>query len=162
MKIKNKKSPVIKKPKVLIISFLAVILISFFGSQFTDTSGWYQSVKPTITPPNYVFPIAWTIIYIMIAFSLYFSWINANKKEKGILTIWFSINLVANAIWNPLFFGLKLPTISLIDIFVILISALVLIRINWKINKTSSWLLVPYILWLIFATLLNLLIVLAL
>ena len=157
----SKKSPLIKSPKTFIISFLAVILIAAVGSMFTATSGWYQSVKPSITPPNYVFPIAWTIIYILIALSIYLSWTSSDKKEKKSLTTWFSINLAANAIWNPIFFGLKMPTLALVDIAVILISALVLIKLTWKINKTASWMLLPYIIWLIFTTLLNLLIVLA-
>jgi benzodiazapine receptor len=159
---KNQKSPFIKSPKTLIISFLTVIIIAAIGSRFTATSGWYQSIKPSITPPNYVFPIAWTILYILIALSIYLSWTSSDKKEKKPLTIWFSINLASNAIWNPIFFGLKMPALAFADIAIILISAIVLIKLTWKINKTASWMLLPYILWLIFATLLNLLIVLAL
>lgn len=157
MKTKNK-NKLIKNPKALLLSFLIVILISVVGSQFTDTSGWYESVKPSITPPNYVFPVVWTILYIMIALALYFSWTNADKKEKKTLVSWFSVNLSANLIWSIFFFGLKLPTIAFIDILIILISSFVLVRLTWKISKTASWLLMPYALWITFATLLNFLI----
>lgn len=147
----------IKNPRALILAFLSVIAVSLIGSSFTATDSWYESVRPAITPPNIVFPIAWTALYIMIAFSIYFSFIEAKKSRKYIMKL-FAINLLANALWSILFFGLHLPILSFIDLVLIWASTLILILWLWKISRKSALLLIPYILWLTFAGLLNFLI----
>ena len=124
------KSKIIKNPKALLVSFLIVIAVSVFGSFFTDTTGWYQSVKPDITPPGYIFPIVWTILYFLIALSIYFSWINAKNKERESLKLWFSTNLLANALWSLIFFKLHLSLLAFIDILIILISSQILIKLT--------------------------------
>ncbi|MBS3099644.1 tryptophan-rich sensory protein [Candidatus Pacearchaeota archaeon] len=145
----------------LIIVFLAIILISVAGSFFTDTTGWYESVKPKITPPNYVFPIVWTILYIMIALSIYFFWTGKKKagkdnlKQRKIIFTAFGINLFSNFLWSVLFFGFHLPLVAFIDLIIIWISAIFLSIKLWKIDKKAGILLWPYILWVSFAGLLN-------
>ena len=70
--------------KVLIVSLVVVYLVAFVGSLFTSPvtdSEWYDSIKPSITPPGWVFPIVWNILFFLIALSLYFSWINAMESD---------------------------------------------------------------------------------
>ena len=142
--------------KLLAISFFAVIIVAVFGSLFTQTNtSWYQENKPSITPQNYVFPIAWTTLYILIALSIYFAFTKANKKQKSKLILLFASNLILNAVWTPLYFALKNPVLAFIDIILILITTILLIKYIYKINKKSSYLLIPYLLWLGFATILN-------
>jgi len=143
--------------KIFLISFGIVILTALIGSSVTSTQGWYESIKPSITPPNFVFPIAWTILFIMIAFSFYFSWTNAKKQKAKIISL-FVINLILNALWSILFFRMKKPAFAFVDIILLLVSILTLIIFTYKIDKKSSYLLMPYFLWVSFASYLNYLI----
>ncbi|MCX6741875.1 MAG: tryptophan-rich sensory protein [Candidatus Pacearchaeota archaeon] len=147
--------------KVFVFSFVAVLIVAFLGSLFTDTGSWYDTIKPSITPPNIVFPIAWTTLFILIALSMYFSWINAKDNQKDRVTLFYAINLILNILWTVIFFGMKQTGVALFEIAVLWISVLSLMIINWKISKTATWLLLPYLLWISFATLLNILIVFA-
>lgn len=142
--------------KVLFFSFLAVIAVSVLGSSFTNAdSDWYNSVRPAITPPNWVFPVVWTTLYIMIALSIYFAFTNAKKSQKKTLYFLFGANLIFNLLWSWLFFGLHLPILSMADIILMWITIISLIFYNYRISKLSSWLLVPYFLWVSFASILN-------
>ena len=147
--------------KELFLSFLIVFLVAFLGSQFTDTGTWYQSVKPNIAPPNYVFPIVWTILFFLIALSLYFSWIGAKKNQESKVVLVFGINFVLNILWSILFFGLKQPKIAFFEIMLLWLSIVWMINLSWKIDRRASYLLIPYLLWVSFAMLLNYMIMLA-
>jgi len=146
--------------KVFIICLLIVfIFVGGIGSLFTTknvNSDWYQSIQPAITPPNWVFPIAWNILFLLISFSLYFAWTSSkNKREKKKVAIIFGINFVLNILWSVLFFGLKQPRIAFIEIILLWLSIFCVILITRKISKKSSWLLVPYLIWVTFASVLN-------
>lgn len=152
------KSHFIKNEKILFYSFLAVLATSLIGSYFTKINSWYESVKPAITPPSIVFPIVWTTLFILIAISMYFALTNSKGFLKTIITKIFLINLCLNILWSWLFFTLHMPTLAFIDLILMWISIIILIKINWKTSKLSSWLLLPYALWVTFAGLLNYLI----
>jgi len=143
----------------LIVSFAIVILVAFLGSLFTGpntNTDWYQDIKPSITtPPNYVFPIAWTILFVLIAVSLYLAWVNAEKEQKRNIALFYGINLFLNILWSFLFFGMRNPTLAFAEILLFLISIFFMIATARKTSKASAWLLVPYLLWVAFASLLN-------
>lgn len=145
--------------RVLVAILLIVFVISFVGSLFTlgnTNSQWYIENKPSFTPPSFVFSIVWPILYFLIAMSLYFAWVGAKKDEKIKVATIFGINLIANALWSYLFFGIRSPLLSFIDILVILFSITAMIFVVGRIDKKSGWLLVPYLLWVSFAVILNL------
>jgi len=153
--MKNKKI----KWNVLIISILVVYLCAFIGSIFTSqntNSEWYDSIKPEITPPSYVFPIVWNILFFLIAMSIYFSWTSTRKKKdkKKIITL-FGINLILNVLWSVLFFGLQKPLFAFFELILLWISILLIIIFIHKINKISSYLIIPYFVWVSFAGVLN-------
>jgi len=145
--------------KVLVSSFIIVFLVALIGNFFTSgnvKSEWYESIKPAITPPNYVFPIVWTILFILIALSLYFAWIKARKEEeKNIVVLVFTGNLFLNIIWSFLFFTLKNPLYAFYHIFLLEFSIILMIVALWKIEKKAAYLLIPYLLWVSFAMILN-------
>ena len=144
--------------KILISSLLIVYAVAFIGSIFTSQntdSEWYQSIKPDITPPNWVFPIVWNILFFLIALSLYFAWINAKNPQKKKIALVFGINFILNILWSVFYFGMQNPLIAFIEIIFVLISILSMIFTTYKINKTSSYLLIPYLLWVGFASVLN-------
>lgn len=144
--------------KVLIASLAIVFLIAALGSIFTSSSvnsSWYSDNKPSFTPPSWLFGPVWTILYIMIAFSLYFVWIKANAKQKKKITLIFGANLLLNMIWSWLFFGLQNPILAFFDILLILSTIVAMIIVTREINIKSTWFLLPYLMWVCFATLLN-------
>lgn len=145
--------------KVLILSLIIVFGISFIGSLFTTgntDSSWYLDNKPSFTPPNWIFGPVWTILYLLIALSLYFVWIKAKRDEKRKVAIVYGINLIANALWGYLFFGIQNPLLSFIDILIIFFSIIAMMVIAGKIERKSGWMLIPYLLWVGFASVLNL------
>lgn len=144
--------------KVLIISLIVVYLTAFIGSLFTSPvtySQWYIDNKPEITPPNYVFPIVWNILFFLIALSLYFAWINSKKKQKTKVAFVFGINLILNASWSYLFFTLQKPLWAFVCLIAIWISIWWMIFTVCKIDRKSEWLLIPYLIWVSFAGVLN-------
>lgn len=145
--------------KVLIFSFLAVFSVAILGSIFTSPyvdSDWYNSVKSEITPPNYVFPIVWNILFFLIAISLYLAWISAkNKNAKKSIAIVFGINLLFNFLWSFLFFVRQNPVSAFVDLIAIWITIVAMIYTTYRINKVSAYLLIPYLLWVSFAGILN-------
>jgi translocator protein len=144
---------------VLIICFIVVYGVGFIGSLFTDTGDWYESVKPSISPPNYIFGIVWNVLFFLIALSLYFSFIGSfglTRKKVGII---FGANLFLNIFWSFLFFGLKNPFFAFVEIWILLISIVFMMMVSYKISRTASFLLIPYLLWVGFAIVLNYLIV---
>lgn len=153
--------------RVLILCLLVVYLVAFVGSLFSTSSvvsSWYSSIKPSIAPPNWVFPVVWNILFLLIALSLYFSWTaktRSNKegeKNKKNLIIIFGVNLLLNILWSFFFFYLKNPLGSFYELILFWISILVMIFITYRIRKLSAYLLVPYALWVSFAGVLNYLI----
>ncbi|MBU2104639.1 MAG: tryptophan-rich sensory protein [Nanoarchaeota archaeon] len=144
--------------KLLIICLIIVYGIAFAGSLFTNTGEWYESVKPSITPPGYVFPIVWNILFFLIALSLYFAWTKSKKKDKPKIALVFGINLALNALWSFLFFTLQQPLWAFVDLIALWISIIVMIFTVCNIDKKSGWLLIPYLIWITFAGVLNYLI----
>jgi benzodiazapine receptor len=145
--------------KVLIDCLIIVFLIAFLGSMFTTSktnSDWYQLNKPSITPPNFVFPVVWNILFFLISLSLYFAWTNSkNRKSKTKIVFAFGINLILNAFWSYLFFKLENPTYAFYELIILWFSILFMILTTYKINKKSSYLLIPYFIWVSFAGILN-------
>ena len=151
----------VKKIYVLILCLLFVYLAAFIGSIFSSTnvnSEWYYSVKPAITPPSWVFPVVWNILFFLIGLSLFFALIKSNKKQKIKVAILFSINLFLNVLWSFFFFFLQNPTLAFADLILLGFSIIVIILFIKKIEKKSALLLIPYLLWISFAGVLNYLI----
>ena len=122
---------------------------------------WYPTLyKPAITPPDWVFPIAWSFIYLCMGVSIALVWYKPEKVFKPILRI-FAIQLLLNFIWSFLFFTMHSPSLGFIDIIALDVAVILYIAGVYKIKKISAWLFAPYIIWLAFATYLNGYIVLA-
>ena len=134
-----------------ILKFLLIALPWFIGGLlFRSDTIFYKSLnKPFFAPPSIVFPIVWTILYILIAISIYLIYKDTPSYNKTLL-----INYFSNQIFSFLFFTIKSPFLALIDTFIVLISSLFLYYESKELNKTSAKLLIPYILWNTFATIL--------
>lgn len=147
----------------LITSILICQLVGFAGSFFTipSISTWYKTLeKPSFTPPNWVFGPAWTMLFLLMGISLFLVWTKGLKKKnvKNAL-IFFYLQLLLNFLWSLLFFGLHSPLFALFDIILLWLGIFITIKKFHKISKPASYLLIPYLLWVTFASFLNLFIV---
>ncbi|WP_297277568.1 TspO/MBR family protein [uncultured Brachyspira sp.] len=136
----------------LIISIFVCLLIGFLGgiSVKADNFVWYNSLnKSSLNPPNLLFSIAWSILYILLAVSV--SIINTKPMDKKAIVV-FIIQLILNSLWTYIFFGLKQPLFGLIEIIILDIMIIITIFKFKNISKLSSLLLVPYLLWCLFAS----------
>lgn len=147
-----------KKVLIYIIPVSICLLIGFFASQLQSGSieTWYPFLnKPPLTPPNYVFPVAWTILYICMGISIGLI-IDSDGYQKRYLTGLFAIQLILNFLWSVFFFYLRNPLLGLIDIILLEIFLMYYAMQSHPRYKLSSILFIPYILWVGFATYLNL------
>lgn len=145
--------------KVIKLALLILVCLSvgYIGSFFTSESVdfWYQSIqKPEITPPDWVFAPVWTVLYILMGTSIYLI-VKDGIKNKVIPISIFSLQLLLNSIWTPIFFGLHSIKGALIVIICLCFAILATIISFFKVSKTAALLLIPYFLWVCFAAVLN-------
>lgn len=155
---------VVKNIFKLIISVVGCELVGIISAFFTISAipTWYTTLnKPPFSPPNWVFGPAWTLLYLLMGVSFYLIW-RQDWKKKKIKTagIFFLIQLGLNFLWSLVFFGLRSPLLGLINIVLMWILIAVTMRKFYPLSKLAFYLLVPYILWVSFATALNAAIVL--
>jgi len=142
------------------ISLLITLAIGFAASLITrpQIAGWYSTLtKPSFNPPNWLFAPVWTGIYIMIAIAAYLVWKRRDNSRVYAVTIFiYIIQLALNFSWSIVFFGLHgiLPAL----VIILLLWASIVLNIRWfnKFGHTAAFLMVPYLLWVSFASLLNL------
>src|SRR5215831_5209947 len=137
---------------------LATAGAAWYGARYTRGSRdeWYRSLrKPRFTPPDKAFPVAWTAIYALIAYSGWRVWNAAPSSQRDkALRLWIS-QLASNAQWSKLFFGKRSPVLALADIFALEGSIIGYIAAAHKVDRTAAYAFVPYAAWVAFATVLN-------
>ena len=111
--------------------------------------------KAPLTPPGFIFSIIWPILYILMGISSYLIY-NENDYHTNCCLKIYAINLFINFLWSPIFFGLGLRLFSFIWIIVLDIVVIFMILCFYKVNKKAAYLQIPYFIWLLFATYLNL------
>ncbi|MGB8226299.1 MAG: TspO/MBR family protein [Sedimentisphaerales bacterium] len=142
----------------LIICCSVPLAVGFAGSLFTANSmDWYQTLaKPAFNLPSWVFAPVWTSLYLLMGISAFLVW----RKEPAdtavkVALACFILQLVFNALWTPIFFGAKQPLIAFGDIILLWLAIASTIICFYRVYKLSAILLVPYILWVSFAAVLN-------
>jgi len=143
----------------LVASIIVCQIAGLLGSLFTTPAipTWYESLKKSsFNPPNWIFGPVWTGLYILMGISLFMVWQKrADYPRVKTALVFFFIQLILNALWSVAFFGVRSPLLGLIDIVLLWIAILLTIKSFFKILKTAALLLLPYILWVSFAVLLN-------
>jgi len=143
----------------LIGSIVLCQLAGFIGSLATIPAipTWYELLKkPSFNPPNWIFGPVWTGLYTLMGISLFVVWQKrADRPQVKTALFFFSIQLTLNALWSVAFFGIRSPLLGLIDIVLLWITILLTIKSFFGISKAAVLLLLPYILWVSFAVLLN-------
>lgn len=153
----NKKT--LRKAIVLAGCVLVCLGAGAIGSVFTFASvkDWFPVlIKPWFAPPNWLFGPVWTTLYILMGISLYLVWLEGWKKIQVREAVYlFLAHLVVNAAWSGLFFGLRSPLAGFLCIIVLWSLILALIMKFYRIRHAAAYLLVPYLAWVSFASILN-------
>ena len=148
-----------KKISKLIIAIIICQSAGIIGSLFTtpSISTWYDTIqKPNFTPPNWVFGPVWITLFTLMGISLYLVWGKGlkNKDVKSSLFVFF-FQLGLNSLWSILFFGLQSPFYAFVEIIILWVAIAVTIIKFYKISRNAGLILIPYIMWVSVALILN-------
>jgi len=146
-----------KKILVVVIPIGICFLLGWIASYFQADSvqNWYPYLnKPAINPPSTIFPVAWSILYVCMGLSIGLL-INSNSNRKPFFITLFSVQLLLNFAWSFLFFVFRNPLLGAIDIVLLAIVIIYYTLKVYPVSKISAYLFIPYILWVGFATYLN-------
>jgi tryptophan-rich sensory protein len=142
----------------LAVSIVLCLLAGGIGSIFTAKSipTWYKDLKkPSFNPPNWIFGPVWTTLYILMGISAYLVWTSGwNSAVKVALAV-FAVQLILNTAWSIIFFGLQNPFVAFVEIIFMWLAIFATIVLFYRISPTAAYLLVPYLLWVSFASALN-------
>ncbi len=150
-----------KKNKNIQIAIFFIVLclaIQIIGGYWTKgtVSTWYPTlVKPSWNPPDWVFGPVWSCLYLMIAVSGWLIYKAKSSPKRDLALIFYAIQLGLNFIWTFLFFSLRSPILGLIDISLLCLCIGLTIIYSWKVRPLAALLLVPYLIWVMYATTLN-------
>ncbi len=142
-----------KQPLALGVFLLLVFLVAQLGWVFPPGEWYADLTQPPFAPPNWLFGPVWTVLYVMIAVAGWLVWQATGTRSKAI-AFW-GAQLLLNALWTPLFFGLHALAFALVEmtlLWLVIVGCIVVFR---PVSKTAAWLFVPYLAWVSFAWALN-------
>ena len=145
-----------RRPVVALLVCLAIVTaIASMGALFPP-GAWYAGLaKPSFNPPNAVFGPAWTTLYLMIAVATWLLWRAPAGAPRRRALGGSAAHLVLNAAWTPVFFGLQQTGLALAVIVLMWFAILGTVIAAWRVSRPAAWLLLPYLAWVSFATVLN-------
>lgn len=136
--------------KKLLFYIFVTLFIGGLPSIVVATNNTYNTLnKPPLSPPGILFPIVWTILFILMGISVYLV-----REDKESVKYYF-IQLIVNALWTPIFFGLNAYLLAFIWLVILIVLVVIMLDKFKEINMTSVYLNIPYIIWLVFALYLN-------
>jgi translocator protein len=139
-----------------LVAWLVLVFTASLTGVFVSTAGWYAELnKPAWNPPAWIFGPVWTVLYIMMAVAVWRVWLRGGWRAQSKPLALFLIQWGLNAFWTPLFFGLHLLGWAFVEILVLLVFILLTIRAFRAIDRVAALLLVPYLAWVAFASVLN-------
>ncbi len=142
---------ILKRGGILFFLLAIIFAIPYTTRGFMtfDRMNWYNSLPlSSLTPPDWVFPIVWTILYFLMAISAFLVWGKTSPR-------YFVLQLITNGLWPFLFFYLHNPTAALIDILFMIVFVCLTIKTFYKASKMAAYLLIPLLCWILFACYLN-------
>jgi len=153
------------KSALVLVAFIAIsFAVAGLGSIATaeNVDGWYATAeKAAWNPPNFLFGPVWTVLYTLMSVAAWLVWRERSRMNVRPALTMYIVQLVLNAVWTPVFFGLYpfigTPALWIALAIIVAIDVTVLLTMMrfWKVRRTSAWLLVPYWAWVLFATTLN-------
>lgn len=141
---------------LILLGWLALVMLAALTGIATPPGEWYAGLtKPPFTPPNLAFPVAWTLLYLLMALAAWRATLAAAPAMRW-HTLWpFVAQLAANALWSPLFFGLHWMGAALAVLLLLWGLILLTLRRFAEVSRPAAWLLAPYLAWVSFAAYLN-------
>ena len=138
-------------PLILLLGFVAGRVVPV-----GNASGWYRALaKPALTPPGWVFPVVWTTLYVMLGFALAMILAARGAAARGRGVMLFLAQFVLNLAWTPLFFGAHRVGLALLVIVAMTVLTIATAFAFARVRKAAAWLLVPYLVWISFASVLT-------
>ena len=142
----------------LAVCIFVVFAAAAVGSPFTRhaTRTWYQEIdRPVWTPPDWVFGPVWSVLYVMMAVAAWLVWRKGGFRAQRLGLGLFAAQLVLNAAWTPIFFGLKAFGLAFAEIVLLWCAILATIIVFWRVKRAAAWLMTPYLAWVTYASTLN-------
>lgn len=141
----------------ILVAAACAVAVAILGGAMTDVGPWYQDLeKSALTPPDWAFGPAWTVIYALTAIAAVLGWrATQTSRARAWLISLFFINAVLNIAWSFFFFTLRRPDLALAEVATLWLSVLAMIVFLWPIRRRASLFLAPYLLWVTFAAYLN-------
>lgn len=140
---------------VLIISILIPLAVGSLSALISGNMSIYSSLnKPSLSPPAYIFSIVWTILYILMGISSYIIYASENVNSAKALKI-YALQLFFNFCWSIIFFGFSQYLLAFLWLILLILLIIIMIQQFYKINPLAAYLQIPYLIWCIFAALLN-------
>lgn len=148
------RSNIVKLILSLIIPLSVGAVAGMFTSQAVPT--WYASLnRPSFSPPNWVFGPVWTSLYILLGISFFLIWKESPSQQRNRAIIVFASQMLLNFAWSFIFFYFNMIGIALLEIILLWVNIAVMIYIFYKLKPLAAYLNIPYLLWVSFATILN-------
>jgi benzodiazapine receptor len=148
--------------KTLTLKFLVSILLPLslgaIAGMFTSQSvpEWYATLnRPSFNPPNWIFGPVWTTLYILMGISFFLIWKQEASKVRNRAILIFLLQLMLNFAWSFIFFNFNMIGLALVEIILLWISIVMMLVVFYKIKPLASYINIPYLLWVTFATVLN-------
>ncbi len=142
----------------LIVSLILPLGIGAIAGMFTSEAvpDWYALLnRPSFSPPNWLFGPVWTTLYLLMGISLFLIWKQEVSKERNLAILVFMVQLILNFGWSFIFFYFNLLGFALIEIIILWISIVIMLFLFYKIKPIASYINIPYLVWVTFATILN-------
>lgn len=143
---------------VLLFAGAWVVALGGLGIVATDLSSWYYALrKPSWQPPDFLFGPVWTTIFVLAAIAFVLGWESpgASPSRRQALVAAYVANGVLNTLWSVLFFRMKRPDWALVEVVPLWLSIAAMILVLWPLSRLAALLVVPYLVWVTFATVLN-------
>ena len=148
--------------KILTLKFLVSIILPLslgaIAGMFTSQSvpEWYATLnRPSFNPPNWIFGPVWTSLYILMGISFFLIWKQEASKVRNRAILIFLLQLMLNFAWSFIFFYFNMIGLALVEIILLWISIVLMLVVFYKIKPVASYINIPYLLWVTFATVLN-------
>lgn len=138
-----------------VVTVPLILFLGFLSSRIVPAGAgnhWYAALaKPAVTPPDWVFPLAWGLLYVLMGFALAMILHARGARLRGVAIVLFVLQLLVNLVWTPMFFGAHLVSWALVTLVVMFVLALATTIVFGRIRTGAAWLMVPYLAWLCFA-----------
>lgn len=142
----------------LVVSVALTLAVGAIAGLFTSKAipGWYASLnQPSFNPPNWIFGPVWTLLYILLGISFFFIWKQEASKQRSMAIFAFFVQLLLNFVWSFLFFYFNIIGLALVEIILLWISIAYMLFMFYKVKPLATYINIPYMLWVTYASILN-------